>query len=118
MQQKIFCLMASGIRLSEEACDSLFFIALTMFNEKTRRRTFKAVDCEGEIKTDFRHAAMGDISGMVFEAKVEVGIGPKKTVRYIVRTNDLEHVEKGVWSEWEQSSRQQGPARSVGAMAN
>ncbi|HEU0050554.1 MAG TPA: hypothetical protein VFQ60_00670 [Patescibacteria group bacterium] len=102
-----YCLMATGLPVSDAICDILFYGALGMASEKINRRSFHHKDGEGEIRTQFKPAALGEIAGMEFEAQVETEQGTAK-MRFIVRTRDLEDLDRQVWSPWIHAD---GPSR-------
>jgi len=95
---KIYCLQTGGYYLSIETRDLLMFTAMYMIRDKCERRTFKAADCEGEIKTFFEPTDMGGISGYKFVAVIETDVG-KRAIIFLVRARDYEGLEKSGWFE-------------------
>jgi hypothetical protein len=94
----IYCIMTSGVPLSDMARTALFKTAQRMWRQK--RRTLRIVhdDVEGELHTKKEVASLGGISGYVYEGEVATPKGCSKA-RFIVRENDLsdEDIERGQW---------------------
>lgn len=97
---KVFCLMVSGIDLTEDMRMLLLRTARKMRQERQEICRVVSDDLEGLIKTDFLIGGLGDIWGIVFHAEVE-SVNGKAIVHYIVQTRDLETVdpEDMVWTD-------------------
>ena len=92
--------MLSGIPLSNAASEELMRIARRMARADSRESHIRMDDAEGYISTAFKHATMGGLSGMIFDAVLETERGTTD-VRYLVRTVDLASDEEtGEWTEW------------------
>ena len=95
-----YCLMRTGKQLTPDVCDRLFNTAREMFASEKSRYKVKAQDCEGVISTQGDRASLGGISGVVFDAELEVESG-KTQIRFVVATGDL---PKGVELAWYQAN--------------
>jgi len=92
---RIYCLM-SGCCLTDRDREILMYAAMHMARDKIGRKSLKGENFEGEITTDFESADLGGIGGMRFSAKLETDVGERR-VDFLVRTRDLEGIEKGHW---------------------
>ncbi len=97
---QIICIMVSGFSLTVAMRDQLVFRAVEMYKMNKSKQIIKADDFEGMVQTDFRHVALGGVSGINFSAEIESTRG-KIFVRYLVRVNDLEKGGLMLWSDSE-----------------
>ena len=84
----VYCLVWSGHALNELILNYLFTKAQEMFRDETRYDIIKEETFEGDIKTDFKSAALGDVYGYVFQAMIE---WENKTthIHFIIRKTDI-----------------------------
>ena len=97
-----YCLMRSGILLSDEVSNTLVRVARDMIRECLEILDFESdeYDCEGRVTTKGEHYSIGTIAGQKFSAEVVTNAGTTE-VTFIVRTGDLEDwpVGRGVWDD-------------------
>ena len=95
----MYCLMNSGIRLSQSSRTLLFTLAQKMYQNRKQRINVTSSDCEGYIVTDWQTKGLGSFYGTAFVAKIATDEGDIN-VEYIVRMKkvDLEELE---WGEME-----------------
>jgi|GEM_PF-2445519 len=84
----IYCLGFSGISLTNEVLQVLFFGAQSMFVSGDQQRLVKFAFVEGEIKTDYQAGVLGSVGGYLFHASIDTPRGSTK-VRYLVRKADF-----------------------------
>ncbi len=93
---KIFCLVSSGLPLSDEMCDLLHASARTMVHKDQPKLRIRGSNFEGLVISTGQNASLGTVAGAVFEATLESNVFVTK-VKFIVRTADLEGLEQGQW---------------------
>ena len=103
-ERRLYCLMVSGVPLSDEVTDVLLRTTRTMLRKGKERQSVRSDVCEGVVETRFRIANLGSLIGFVFRAEVESDAG-KTTVRFLIDSQDIsdeefEHLERGGWSEY------------------
>lgn len=97
---KVYCLMVSGIPFSSVVSEELMRIARRMAHTGSSVGHIRMDDAEGQITTQFKHASLVSISGVVFHADLET-IRGNTQADYIVRTADLRSDdEDGEWTDW------------------
>ncbi len=106
---KIYCLM-SGYCLSDSDRNVLMFAAVQMVRDKNPRKSLKGENFEGVITTDFSGADLGGIGGTRFKAEIETDVGTR-SIEYLVRTRDLEGIEKAQWCTIEDLLRRLEPSQ-------
>lgn len=92
----ITCLMGGGSFMTGETCETLYRHALTMYSEKIKRRNFATHSCAGFITSEFEYVTLETFGGFVFTATLETDQGTK-TVKYLVRAQDMSANEDGIW---------------------
>jgi len=105
---KIFCLMCS-LYLTDEMRNLLFYTALYMARDKVARKVLRRPCCEGEVTTDFSCADLGGMGGMLFKARLETDAGQRQ-VKFLVRTRDLEFLDKAEWELLDHLAGEDAPA--------
>lgn len=93
---KLFCICKSGLPLSDAAAEALYSTARQMLDRNLSSRRIYHDDVEGIVRTDFESTAIGGASGIVFHGDVVNSKGETRVV-YLVRAEDLEGDEDGVW---------------------
>jgi hypothetical protein len=93
---KIYCLLVSGLPLSEEMCDALHKGARRTVRTGKSRRKIRGSNFEGRVETTNEYVSLGTIAGVYFTGIVESNTFVTK-VRFIVRTADLEGLDDAVW---------------------
>lgn len=89
---EFFCLMVHGPGLTSDIRRFLLKASQEMFRKRKQRQDIKTDEFEGWVETDFKHAALGWFSGIVFSAEIESDKGRTWT-RYIVNTRNLEEID-------------------------
>lgn len=94
----IYCIMTTGVPLSDMARNALFKTAQRLWREKRCKLRIVHDDVEGEVHTKKEVVTLGGISGYVYEAEIGTPKGCTK-VKYLVHENDLsdEQIDKGSW---------------------
>lgn len=88
----IYCLMSSGVSLSDPARDALFQTACNCIRDEKNERKVYHDDVRGIVHTDFNFSTLGHaITGIVFEGEIETDQG-SSYVKFIVNTYNLEKV--------------------------
>ena len=96
----IYCLMHSGISLSDAAREVLLENAQWMRYERNRKWRIKHPCCEGYIESDLKPIEYMGFEAVQFHALIDTPDGTT-TVDYVVRTSDLENVclSKMAWAK-------------------
>lgn len=99
MFPRVCCLVVKGGMLVDEVCDVLYDTAQEMVRRGVRKRKLKVHDMEGQVRTKFRHAHFGSVSGIVFEADVETDERTYQ-VSFVIEPSKIRS-DQGVWEEWD-----------------
>lgn len=92
----IYCLIVSGVPLTEAMRNCLFAAAREMVARGWTKRTLKHDDFEGAIYTRGESASMGSISGIHFTAVIESERVSTRT-SFIVPTGELVDLDQAKW---------------------
>ena len=90
-----FCLMLSGMFLTDDIRNFLYDTALDMYLNTEDQHRFSNRHAEGVIQTDWVGSGMADVWGILFTAHIENDRGETQ-VTYIVGLKRLER-EKRFW---------------------
>lgn len=94
---KIMCLMTAGAPLTKQIADVLLLNAVDMWDEKRHTQMVKAQSYDGLIKTDLKVFEYFGVPAIIFEAIVSTEMFRSTEVRYVVRVDDLEHMDPEEW---------------------
>lgn len=108
---KIYCLLNSGVPLTDSICETLFQTALKMVEENKRKLSVSCENVCGLVTTKYESVQLCSIAGYMFYAEIETMYGKSKT-KFIVETRDLENVEKAKWFRF-QSKKEGIPEPSM-----
>ncbi len=89
---QIFCTMLSGRPLNDAAREWLLKTACKLYQEGNLTKKFKTEYIEGRLTTRGEYVSLGAVYGMMFYGVVETEVGKSK-VDFIVRVQDLKHIE-------------------------
>lgn len=106
---KIYCLMVSGLHLTDLMRTILYEQAWTMVQEQKNRRRIWGAGFEGQISTSFEMETMGSISGLKFLAEIDLHRRSGK-VGFLIHPSDLPSAD-AAWEEWD-------PVGQIGASTN
>jgi hypothetical protein len=84
----LICVLASTVRLSEEASLSLYDAACEMLEAKQERAELRSGALTGHLRNVGKEAVVGTLSGLLFEADVIAG-GTSGHVRFLVTRQGL-----------------------------
>lgn len=96
MKPGIYCLLLTGVYLTDDALDILYDVARDMLRDREDRVAFEAPSCEGVVTTAWDRASLGTLSGVRFTAEVALSRGTA-TVEYFLRENAPERDEDTAW---------------------
>ena len=85
---EIFCLVVTNGTLNDYLRNVLFLAAIRLIRDRTERCKLHTSRCEGFVRTEFRAASLGSLSGIKFVGLVDSNAG-RVEVSYIVRERDL-----------------------------
>ncbi len=97
----MYCIMWTGVSLSEAACDALFQAACDCVRDEKHEKKVYNDDVIGVVHTDFDFGMTGTIGGILFEGEIETSEGDTQ-VKYLVQRHDLENARKHM--EWTRMS--------------
>lgn len=95
----IYCLMNSGLPLTNKLRDVLLINAYDMWENKRSVQKIKGKDYDGMIESNFNKPAIFvSMSGFIFDAILGIDKG-ETDVRFFVRTSELENfnLHSGKW---------------------
>ncbi len=100
MNSKVYCMMTSGLPLSEFAADALYNTARKMVKNGKKQCSLLSDDAKGVVTTDLETTIFVSMGGVAFDADIVTPKGQTK-VSFFMRTSDLvaEEEEKAVWSQ-------------------
>ena len=84
----IHCLFVAKGSLNDYARIVLLAAAVELMRSERASKQFKADQCEGRVRTEFRTCVLGGISGVKFAAVIESEHGTAK-IEYLVEPRDL-----------------------------
>lgn len=94
---KIMCLMTAGAPLTKQISDVLLLNAVDMWDEKRHTQVVKSQSYDGFIKTNLKVFEYFGVPAIIFEAIVSTEMFRSTEVRYVVRVDDLEHMNPEEW---------------------
>ena len=102
----IYCVMFSGVALSESARTLLFQAATRLIREGKDRCRVVHDDVEGFVETEGERLVFGGVSGQTFSASVMTPKGETKVV-YIVRDSEItdEELDQAKWVVWSKKNK-------------
>jgi len=80
--------MRSGPTLSDAECEALYRVACGLYQQAKASGSFTTDVCEGRISTRGKTVMLASISGVEFEAEMDLERGSTKA-RFIVSARDL-----------------------------
>ena len=89
---EIYCLMVGHGNLTDGMRTLLFLRAREMYARKDEVSRVITDDLEACVRSEFKIGILGDIAGPIFSADID-SVWGRATVRYIVRTTDIEDVD-------------------------
>lgn len=95
----IYCLMNSGLPLTNKIRDVLLINAYDMWENKRSVQRIKGADYDGMLEANFNNATtFVGMGGFVFDAILGIEAGETQ-VRFFVRTSELENfnLSQGKW---------------------
>lgn len=95
---KIMCLMTIGAPLTQQVSDVLLLNAVDMWNERQHTQMIASRSYDGVIKSNLEVFEHFGVPVVLFEAMVSTEKFRSVEVRYVVRIDDLEHMDPGEWA--------------------
>lgn len=96
---KMYCIMNSGKPLNKMIADVLLYNAYDMFQQGRRTQRIKSRQYDGVIESNLRVVEYSGIPSVQFEAIVSTEMWESNTVRFVIRTDDLEGLEQAEWGQ-------------------
>lgn len=97
-EYKIMCLMTTGAPLTQHVSDVLLLNAVDMWDERRRTQLIASRSYDGVIKSNLEIFEHFGVPVVLFEAMVSTEKYRSVEVRYVVRIDDLEHMDPGEWA--------------------
>jgi hypothetical protein len=88
----VYFLKVVGHPIREDLAVALFGAAQKLTHGNKRRERIRGRDFEGVVTTRFQSASLGDLTGTVFNAEIEMG-RRKVKASYLVRGADMELID-------------------------
>jgi hypothetical protein len=116
-----YCLMTSGVHLTEEMCYQLYHTAAALMERKTQSTArFRTESCEGWLTATGKYASLGTQGGHIFEGYLETEKSRGK-IRFIADFSDAMRVDPkyGRWISFRSYDREEDddagnqPARTL-----
>lgn len=95
---KIMCLMTTGAPLTQQVSDVLLLNAVDMWDERQHTQVITSRSYDGIIKSNLEVFEHFGVPVVLFEAMVATEKFRSVEVRYVVRIDDLEHMDPGEWA--------------------
>jgi len=96
---KMFCMMNSGKPLTKMLADVLLYNAYDMFQDGRRTQRIKSRQYDGVIESNLKVVEYAGTPSVQFEAIVSTEEWEANTIRFVIRTDDLDGLEQAEWAQ-------------------
>jgi len=96
---KMYCMMNSGKPLTKMLADVLLYNAYDMFQEGRHTQRIKSRQYDGVIESNLEVVDYSGVPSVQFEALVSTELWESNTIRFVIRTDDLDGLEQAEWAQ-------------------
>lgn len=96
---KMYCMMNSGKPLTKMLADVLLYNAHDMFQEGRHTQRIKSRQYDGVIESNLEVVEHFGVPSVQFEALVSTEQWEANTIRFVIRTDDLDGIEQAEWTQ-------------------